>query len=67
MNTKKKNAEKQPMKYWLVEFTLTSGKILTNYVKAINIHEAYKIADDYAVLAENEKLRKHLEVFRLLP
>lgn len=55
------------MKYWLVEFTLTSGKILTNYVKAINIHEAYKIADDYAVLAENEKLRKHLEVFRLLP
>ena len=67
MNTKKKKAEKPPMKYWLVELTLTSGRVLNFYVKARFQHDAYQKADDYAVLAENEKLRKHLEVFRLLP
>jgi len=67
MNKQKKKAEKQPIKYWLVEFTLTSGKVLTHYVKAINLHEAYKIADEHAVLAENEKIRKNMEKFKLLP
>ena len=64
---KSKKQKKQPMKYWLVEITLTSGKVLTFYVKAINQHEAYIKADDYAIIGENEKLRKNLEVFRLLP
>jgi len=70
MNTKKKSSDgkqKQPMKYWLVEITLTSGEDLQFYVSAINKHEAYKKADDYAFLAENESLRKFYKGFKLLP
>ena len=67
MNKQKKKAEKPVMKYWLVELTLTSGKVLNFYVKAINQHEAYVKADDYAIIAENEKLRKNMETFKLLP
>jgi len=67
MNTKKKNAEPRPMKYWLVELTLTSGRVLEFYVKARFQHEAYEKADDYAVLVENEKLSKMLSTFRLMP
>ena len=61
MSKKKKSLkgkEKQPMKYWLVEITLTSGEGLQFYVSAIDQHEAYKKADSYAELAENEKLRE---------
>ena len=46
MNTKKKarkEQEKQPIKYWLVDITLTSGEDLQFYVPAINQVEAYKI------------------------
>ena len=71
MNTKKvrKGQEKQPMKYWLVEITLTSGEGLQFYVSAPNQVEAYKKADGYAELAENEKLRECYKGmgFRLLP
>jgi len=67
MNTKKKKAEKPPMKYWLVELTLTSGRVLNFYVKARFQHEAYEKADAYAVLAENEKLSQKLSIFRLMP
>jgi len=67
MNTKKKKAEKPPMKYWLVELTLTSGRVLNFYVKARFQYEAYQKADAYAVLAENEKLRRNMEEFKLLP
>ena len=61
MNTKKKarkEQEKQPMKYWLVDITLTSGEDLQFYVSALNQVEAYKKADDYAELSENEGLKK---------
>ena len=55
-------------KYWLVEITLTSGDTLQFYVSAKNQIEAYKKADNYAFLAENEKLRKiYGSGFRLLP
>ena len=51
-----KEQEKQPMKYWLVEITLTSGEGLQFYVSARNQHEAYLKADSYSELAQNEKL-----------
>ena len=59
MNTKKKapkEQEKQPLKCWLVEITLTSGEGLQFYVTAKDQHEAYKKADGYAELAENKEL-----------
>ena len=64
---KKKKADKPPMKYWLVELTLTSGIVRTFYVKAINQFEANKKADDYVLLAENGKLSSMLETFRMMP
>lgn len=62
-----KNTKKQPIKYWLVEITLTSGEILDFYVKAINQFEANEKADDYAVLAENKSLKNCYKQFRLMP
>lgn len=56
MINKKKKAEKPPMKYWLVELTLTSGRVRTFYVKARFQYEAYRKADYYASLADNKKL-----------
>ena len=69
MSNKKKKAEdeKVPMRYWLVELTLTSGRVRTFYVKARYQYEAYKSADYYASLAENEKLfNLATENFKLL-
>jgi hypothetical protein len=56
MVNKKKRAEKPPMKYWLVELTLTSGRVRTFYVKARYQYEAYKKADYYASLVSNKQL-----------
>jgi len=56
MVIKKKKTKKPPMKYWLVELTLTSGRVRMFYVKAIYQYNAYEKADYYASLAENEKL-----------
>ena len=72
MKMKKKNVngqEKQPMRYWLVEITLTSGEGLQFYVSALNQFEAYKKAEGYSELAENESLRKYYKTigFKLLP
>lgn len=70
MDTKKAKAEskKPPMKYWLVELTLTSGRVRTFYVKARFQHDAYEKADYYASLASNEKLFDLATgKFRLLP
>ena len=67
--TKKKN-EKQPLKVWLVEITLTSGEGLQFYVSAKDEYEAYKKADGYAELADgSEKLKEYYKGlgFRLLP
>ena len=68
MDRRKKKSEKPPMKYWLVELTLTSGRVRTFYVKARYQHEAYEKADGYAELVENEQLfNKVTDGFRLLP
>lgn len=56
MINKKKKAEKPAMKYWLVELTVTSGRVRTFYVKARFQEDAYDKADYYAGLASNEKL-----------
>jgi hypothetical protein len=71
MITKKsrKGNEKQPMNYWLVEITLTSGEGLQFYVSAKDQHEAYIKADGYAELAQNESLLRYYQGkgFTLLP
>ena len=68
MMNKKKKADKPPMKYWLVELTLTSGRVRTFYVKARFQSDAYQKADYYAGLASNEKLfNLATENFKMLP
>jgi hypothetical protein len=67
MLEKKKNTKKQPIRYWLVEITLTSGEILEFYVKAINQFEANEKADGYTELAQNGALKNYLKQFRLMP
>lgn len=68
MVKKKKVTKKPPMKYWLVELTLTSGRVRTFYVKARYQHEAYEKADGYAELVGNEQLfNKVTDGFKLLP
>ena len=68
MVKKKRVTRKPPMKYWLVELTLTSGRVRTFYVKARYQHEAYEKADGYADLVENEQLfNKVTDGFKLLP
>jgi len=67
MKNSKKNAEKLPIKYWQVEFTLTSGEILCFYVKALTQFDADVKAEEYTFLVENEKLRKMLLTFKLMP
>lgn len=64
-----KGHTKQPMKYWLVDITLTSGEELQFYVSAKNEHFAYEKADSYAKLAENSGLAKFYKGkgFTLLP
>lgn len=64
---KKQKNEKVPLRYWLVELTLTSGEVRTFYVKARYQYEAYKKADYYASLANNEKLFKMVDTFKLMP
>lgn len=59
-------SKKQPMKYWLVEFTLTSGEILEFYVKAKTEFDAYEKADSYKFWLNNEKLKSKLKKFRFL-
>jgi len=68
MVKKKKVTEKPPMRYWLVELTLTSGRVRTFYVKAINQFEANKKADEYADLASNKQLFDLVtKNFKMLP
>jgi hypothetical protein len=66
MKTKKVSQEKQPMQYWLVQFTLTSGRIVEFYVSAINEFEAEEKAIGYQYIVEIPKLLSKLEKFRLL-
>ena len=68
MDDEKKESKKPPMKYWLVELTLTSGRVRTFYVKARYQQHAYDKADYYASLASNEQLfNMATENFKLLP
>jgi hypothetical protein len=64
----KAKSKKPPMKYWLVELTLTSGRVRTFYVKARFQHDAYEKADYYASLASNKQLFDlATEKFKMLP
>lgn len=64
-----KGQSKQPMKYWLVDITLTSGEELQFYVSAEYEHDAYAKADGYAELASNSSLANFYKGkgFTLLP
>lgn len=44
--------EADPIRYWLVTITLTSGEIVEFYVKARTQFDAYEKADEYAEFAE---------------
>jgi hypothetical protein len=68
MVTLKKKAKKPPMKYWLVELTLTSGRVRTFYVKARYHYDAYEKADYYGSLVNNKQLFDTVTGnFKLLP
>lgn len=58
---------KQPMIYWLVQFTLTSGQIVEFYVSAINEFEANQKAQEYRYIVEVPKLLNDFGKFRLRP
>ena len=64
-----KGQTKQPMNYWLVDITLTSGEELQFYVSAKTKHDAYEKADGYAELAKNASLAKFYKGkgFTLMP
>jgi len=66
MKTKKTSQEKQPMQYWLVQFTLTSGEIVEFYVSAINEFEAEQKALGYQYIVEIPKLLSKLNKFKLI-
>lgn len=66
MFSEKKNNKKQPMKYWLVEFTLTSGEVLNFYIKARTQFDAYEKADGYRFWVDDEKLKDNLRKFKLM-
>ena len=68
MDKRKKTSKKPIMKYWLVELTLTSGRVRTFYVKARFQKDAYEKADYYASLESNKQLFDlATSKFRLLP
>ena len=67
MKKRREEFEKQPIRYWLVDLTLTSGEKLQFYVSAINQIEAYRKADMYSELAEIKQLQKFYDGFKLLP
>lgn len=50
--------------YWMIELTLTSGKVHNFYVKARDKVEALKTAHSYHYLASLPKLRKSTLVLR---
>lgn len=59
--------KEEPIRYWLTEFTLTSGESLKFYIKALTQFDAYEKADGYVYWLENETLRNKLKVFNLMP
>ena len=70
METKKKGQKdqgKQPMIYWLVQFTFTSGRIVEFYVSAETEFEAQKKAYGYRYVVEVPELLNNFGKFRLRP
>ena len=63
----RKDQGKQPMKYWLVQFTLTSGRIVEFYVSAETEFDAQIKAYGYRYIVEVPKLLNEFEKFRLRP
>ena len=62
---------KEPIKYWFVNFTLTSGDVLKFYVKARTHAESLQKADDYMYWLDDKSLasmlRNKLQTFKLMP
>ena len=70
MENKKKGRKdqgKQPIIYWLVQFTLTSGRIVEFYVSAETIFEAQRKALGYTYIVKIPKLLDKFQEFRLHP
>ena len=63
----KQKSQKQPIRYWLVEITLTSGEILQFYVSGLTLFDAQEKALVYQSWIGNDKLQNKLKVFRLMP
>jgi hypothetical protein len=61
-----KGQPKEPMKYWFVEITLTSGEGLQFYVSAKDKQSAYHKAESYSEMAENDSLANFYKGKRLL-
>jgi len=66
MENKKHENQEQPIRYWFVDITLTSGEILQFYVKALTESDAYEKADGYADLVSNDELKNKLKPFKLM-
>lgn len=67
MDKKARNPKEPiPIRYWLVDITLTSGEVLQFYVKALTIGDAYEKADGYAELVSNDVLKNKLKIFKLM-
>lgn len=66
MKNKKEEDQKQPVKYWLVDITLTSSERLQFYVKALTEFDAYEKAYGYTDLVSNEGLKNKLKTFKLM-
>jgi hypothetical protein len=64
---KPKKIDEKVFKYWLVEFTLTSGEILQFYVSGLTLFDAQEKALTYESWIGNEKLKNKLKMFRLMP
>ena len=62
-----KDQGKQPMIYWLVQFTLTSGRIVEFYVSAETEFDAQIKAYGYRYIVEVPKLLNEFGKFRLRP
>lgn len=56
---------RETVRYWMVELTLTSGDVQMFYVKAKEQKDALKIAEGYQYLGNTPKLRRDDLVLRV--
>ena len=54
----------EPIHYWMVELSLTSGEVHNFYVKAPTKIEALKKAEEWSFLADTPELRSNKLVLR---